>query len=60
EVGRMLMLNALLPEDSAAGRGGLLAAAGRLLSEVPTARLVFARDASAAEVVRGVPEAGNG
>ncbi|NMO20425.1 hypothetical protein HG543_37035, partial [Pyxidicoccus fallax] len=50
----------LLPEDSAAGRGGLLAAAGRLLSEVPTARLVFARDASAAEVVRGVLEAGNG
>lgn len=57
EVGRMLMLNALLPEATATGRGGLLAAAGRLLSDVPTVRLVFARDASAAEVVRGALEA---
>ncbi|WP_240359853.1 hypothetical protein [Pyxidicoccus trucidator] len=56
-VGRMLMLNALLPEATTAGRGGLLAAAGRLLSEVPPVRLVFARDASAAAVVRGALEA---
>jgi hypothetical protein len=56
-VGRMLLLNALLPEATAAGRGGLLAAAGRLLSEVAPVRLVFARDASAAEVVRGALEA---
>ncbi|WP_223759499.1 hypothetical protein [Myxococcus sp. RHSTA-1-4] len=60
EVGRMLMLNALLPEATAAGRGGLLAAAGRLLSEVSTVRLVFARDASAAKVVRGALESMHG
>jgi hypothetical protein len=52
EVARILLLNALLPEDSAAGRGFLLAAASRLLASVRTARLVFARDASAAEVLR--------
>ncbi|MCP3142187.1 hypothetical protein [Pyxidicoccus xibeiensis] len=57
EVGRMLLLNALLPEASATGRGGLLAAAGRMLSEVPPVRLVFARDASAAQVVRDALEA---
>lgn len=51
-VGRLLMLNALLPEASAAGRSGLLSASGRLLSEVEPVRLVFARDASAAQVVR--------
>lgn len=55
-VGRMLMLNALLPEATTAGRSGLLAAAGRLLSEVAPVRLVFARDASAAAVVRGALE----
>lgn len=53
EVGRMLLPNALLPEATAAGRAGLLAASGRLLSEVAPVRLVFARDASAAAVVRG-------
>ncbi|GHG96014.1 hypothetical protein [Comamonas sp. JC664] len=53
EVGRMLLLNALLPEATPAGRGGLLAAAGRLLSEVAPVRLVFARDASAATVLQG-------
>jgi hypothetical protein len=57
EVGRLLLLNALLPEATAAGRGGLLASAGRLLSEVSPVRLVFARDASAAAVVRGALEA---
>ena len=55
-VGRMLMLNALLPESTTAGRSGLLAAAGRLLSEVAPVRLVFARDASAAVVVRDALE----
>ncbi|MFP2956570.1 hypothetical protein ACLEPN_01745 [Myxococcus sp. 1LA] len=53
DVGRMLLLNALLPETTPAGRGGLLAAAGRLLSEVAPVRLVFARDASAASVIQG-------
>jgi hypothetical protein len=57
EVGRMLLLNALLPEATAAGRGGLLASAGRLLSEVAPVRLVFARNESAAAVVRGALEA---
>ncbi len=52
EVARVLLLNALLPEASAAGRRHLLGAASRLLSGVETARLVFARDASAADVVR--------
>jgi len=52
EVARVLLLNALLPESSAAGRRHLLGTASRLLSGVETARLVFARDASAAEVVR--------
>lgn len=56
-VGRMLLLNALLPEATTTGRAGLLASAGRLLSEVPPVRLVFARDASAAAVVRGALEA---
>ncbi|AKQ66290.1 putative ATP-binding membrane transport protein [Myxococcus hansupus] len=53
EVGRMLLLNALLPEATPAGRGGLLAAAGRLLSEVAPVRLVFARDASVATAIQG-------
>jgi hypothetical protein len=52
EVARVLLLNALLPESSAVGRRHLLGAASRLLASVETARLVFARDASAAEVVR--------
>jgi hypothetical protein len=52
EVARVLLLNALLPEASAAGRRHLLSAASRLLADVETARLVFARDASAADVVR--------
>jgi hypothetical protein len=57
EVARVLLLNALLPESSARGRGHLMAASGRLLSSVETARLVFARDASAAEVLRARLEA---
>lgn len=52
EVARVLLLNALLPEASAAGRRHLLSAASRLLAEVETARLVFARDASASDVLR--------
>ncbi|NPC74539.1 hypothetical protein HPP05_32780 [Corallococcus exiguus] len=48
----MLLLNALLPEPTPAGRGALVGAAGRVLSSVETTRLVFSRDASAAEVVR--------
>ena len=52
EVARVLLLNALLPEASAAGRRHLLGAASRLLAGVETARLVFARDASASDVVR--------
>lgn len=52
EVARVLLLNALLPESSAAGRRHLLGTASRLLGEVETARLVFARDASAADVIR--------
>ncbi len=52
EVARVLLLNALLPEASAAGRRHLMATASRLLAEVETARLVFARDASAANVLR--------
>ncbi|WP_233583298.1 hypothetical protein [Corallococcus sp. CA053C] len=52
EVARVLLLNALLPDPTTSGRGALVAAAGRLLSSVETARLVFARDASAAAVVR--------
>ncbi|RKH37664.1 hypothetical protein [Corallococcus sicarius] len=51
EVARVLLLNALLPEPTTSGRGALVGAAGRLLSSVETARLVFARDASAAAVV---------
>ncbi|MCP3099370.1 hypothetical protein LZ198_10865 [Myxococcus sp. K15C18031901] len=54
EVGRMLLLNALLPEATASGRSAMMASAGRLLSEVPPSRLVFARDASAARVIREV------
>lgn len=53
DVGRMLLVNALLPEATPAGRGGLLGAAGRLLSEVSPVRLVFARDASVAAVIQG-------
>jgi hypothetical protein len=56
EVARVLLLNALLPESSAAGRRHLLGASSRLLAGVETARLVFARDASAAEVVRAALE----
>ncbi|NNC15492.1 hypothetical protein HJC22_07090 [Corallococcus exiguus] len=52
EVARVLLLNALLPEPTPAGRGALVGAAGRVLSSVETTRLVFSRDASAAEVVR--------
>jgi hypothetical protein len=52
EVARVLLLNALLPESSPAGRRQLLGAASRLLSSVETARLVFSRDGSAADVVR--------
>jgi ABC-type glutathione transport system ATPase component len=52
EVARVLLLNALLPEPTPSGRGALVGAAGRVLSSVETARLVFARDASAAAVVR--------
>jgi hypothetical protein len=52
EVARVLLLNALLPEASVAGRRHLLGAASRLLADVETARLVFARDASAADAVR--------
>jgi hypothetical protein len=52
EVARVLLLNALLPESSATGRRHLLGAASRLLASVGTTRLVFARDASAADVVR--------
>ncbi|NNC00045.1 hypothetical protein HI113_39840 [Corallococcus exiguus] len=48
----MLLLNALFPEPTSAGRGALVGAAGRVLSSVETARLVFSRDASAAQVVR--------
>ncbi|WP_167509440.1 hypothetical protein [Corallococcus llansteffanensis] len=51
EVARVLLLNALLPEPTTSGRGALVASASRLLSSVETARLVFARDASAAAVV---------
>ncbi|MCY1033099.1 hypothetical protein OV207_16640 [Corallococcus sp. BB11-1] len=51
-VARVLLLNALLPEPTVAGRGALVASAGRVLSSVETARLVFSRDASAAAVVR--------
>ncbi|QDE90606.1 hypothetical protein BHS06_17465 [Myxococcus xanthus] len=53
DVGRMLLVNALLPEATPVGRGGLLGAAGRLLSEVSPVRLVFARDASAAAAIQG-------
>ncbi|WP_148282313.1 hypothetical protein [Corallococcus coralloides] len=52
EVARVLLLNALLPEPTPSGRGVLVGAAGRVLSSVETVRLVFARDASAAQVVR--------
>lgn len=52
DVGRVLVHNALLSEASSVGRAALLASAGRLLSEVEPVRLVFARDASAATVVR--------
>ncbi len=56
EVARVLLLNALLPEASAAGRRHLLGAASRLLAGVETARLVFSRDASASDVVRAALE----
>ncbi|QSQ15553.1 hypothetical protein [Myxococcus landrumensis] len=52
EVGRVLVQNVLLCESSGAGRSAMLASAGRLLSEVEPARLVFARDSSAVAVVR--------
>jgi hypothetical protein len=52
ELARVLLLNALLPESSATGRRHLLSAASRLLAGVETARLVFARDASASDVLR--------
>jgi hypothetical protein len=52
EVARVLLLNALLTEASAAGRSFLLGAASRLLASVRTARLVFAPDASVVEVLR--------
>ncbi|MBN8225925.1 hypothetical protein JYK02_00195 [Corallococcus macrosporus] len=52
DVARVLLLNAMLPEPTAAGRGALVGAAGRVLSSVETVRLVFARDASAAAAVR--------
>ncbi|MCY1041749.1 hypothetical protein OV208_10540 [Corallococcus sp. bb12-1] len=52
DVARVLLLNALLPEPTVAGRAALVGSAGRVLSSVETARLVFARDASAAAVVR--------
>ncbi len=57
EVARVLLLNTLLPEASARGRAGLMASAGRLLASVDTARLVFARDASVARVLRAELEA---
>lgn len=57
EVARVLLLNALLPVSSAEGRSQLMASSSRLLSSVDTARLVFARDASAAEVLRAELEA---
>lgn len=53
EVARVLLLNALLPEDTPMGRSFLLAAASRMLGAVRTARLVFSRDSTAAEVLRG-------
>lgn len=52
EVARVLLLNAMLSEPTAAGRGALVGASGRLLSSVETGRLAFSRDASAAAVVR--------
>lgn len=52
EVGRMLVQNVLLCEASGAGRAAMFSSAGRLLTEVEPARLVFARDASAVVVVR--------
>ncbi|PTL80992.1 hypothetical protein [Vitiosangium sp. GDMCC 1.1324] len=52
EVARVLLLNALLPEASTAGRRHLLGSASRLLASVETVRLVFSRDESAADVVR--------
>ncbi|MCE9671110.1 hypothetical protein LY474_25190 [Myxococcus stipitatus] len=54
DVGRMLLLNALLPEATARGRAAMLASAGRLLSEVRPSRLVFAKAPSAVEAVREV------
>jgi len=54
DVGRMLLVNALLPEATPAGRGGLLAASGRMLTEVAPVRLVFARDDSAVAAVQGM------
>jgi ABC-type glutathione transport system ATPase component len=60
EVARVLLLNALLPESTATGRGALISSAGRLLSGVETARLVFARDATAASVLRTRLEAAGG
>ncbi|WP_328707055.1 hypothetical protein [Citreicoccus inhibens] len=57
DVARVLLLNALLPESSSAGRSAMIASASRLLSEVPTGRLHFSRDSSAATVLRARLEA---
>lgn len=57
EVARVLLLNALVPVSSAEGRAHLLAAASRLLASVDTARFVFARERSAAEVLLAELEA---
>lgn len=51
-VARVLLLNALLPESSPAGRSYLLEAASRLLGAVRGARLAFAREPSVGQVLR--------
>lgn len=51
-VARVLLLNALLPESSPAGRSYLLAAASRLLGAVQGARLAFALEPSVGQVLR--------
>jgi len=58
EVARVLLLNALLPESSAAGRHHLLRASSRILSDNQTVRLIFAREPSAADVIRAGLERG--
>ncbi|MBJ6765573.1 hypothetical protein JGU66_32880 [Myxococcaceae bacterium JPH2] len=57
EVARVLLLNALLPESSPAGRSAMIASASRLLSEVATGRLHFTRDSAAVTVLRARLEA---